>query len=408
MMKIKDTHSIASWLARGLLILFLLLIFTASTMAEELKVTAVDYQRHQIYHSPQTPGYTCWSGCWVMPDSSMMVCFTQATGPIEGRSSGPPEVLRKLDWPPKNPLRPMFDMTGLDMRNVHLRSTDGGATWMKVSADAFTSCMNGVSGQAEVALPDGTVLRVVSGQNLPYDPDVPKTGFLQRSTDGTQTWGEPELHLDPRHYTSWAKRLRLLKDGRLVLLGGIAPVPADSRTRHEYSNLMRPLLMVSTDGGRTWSEPIDVVPQQHRENWGGEEFDVAELSNGDLLCVFRRPNPEGGGEVRWQGVLKKQGNSWVSTKVGPAPFPHSGMPELLPTREGVVLHIATSGIHYTVDAGGAWNRLNVPGSNYYPRSLQTADGRIYVFGHLGGDNAYGSIDQHISMDVFRLNVQVVE
>lgn len=365
----------------------------AEPASQPSSFTATDHVRRTIYHSPQTPGYTCWSGCWTMPDASLMVCFTQATGPIEGRSQGPPEVLRKLDWPPKG--RPKYDMTGLDMHNVHLRSTDGGVTWMKVSADAFTSCMNGVSGQAELALPDSTVLRVVWGQYLPYDPDVPKTGFLQRSTDGTLTWGPPELFLDPQRYTSWPKRLRLLKDGRLVLLGGIAPVPADSRTRHEYSALMRPLLMVSADGGRTWSEPIHVVPEQHRETWGGEEFDAAELPNGDLLCVFRP-------KVRRQGVLKKHGNSWVPTKVGPAPFPYSGMPELLATREGAILHIATSGVHYTVDAGVTWNRLNVPGSNYYPRSLQAADGRIYVFGHLGGDNAYGSVDQHISMDTFRL------
>ena len=78
------------------------------------------------------------------------------------------------------------------------------------------------------------------------------------------------------------------------------------------------------------------------------------------------------------------------------------MPELLATREGAILHVATNGIHYTVDAGATWNRLDAPGSNYYPRSIQVADGRIYFFGHLGGDNAYGSVDQHISMDTFRL------
>ena len=90
-------------------------------------------------------------------------------------------------------------------------------------------------------------------------------------------------------------------------------------------------------------------------------------------------------------------------EVGPAPFPHSGMPELLATREGPILHLATSGIHWTTDAGTSWHKLDVPGTAYYPRSVQTADGRIFVFGHVGGDDAYGKSDQSIVMDSFFLN-----
>jgi len=47
--------------------------------------------------------------------------------------------------------------------------------------------------------------------------------------------------------------------------------------------------------------------------------------------------------------------------------------------------------------------LKVPGTVYsYPRSVQAADGHIFVFGHVGGDNAYGKVDQSIVMDSFRL------
>jgi hypothetical protein len=34
--------------------------------------------------------------------------------------------------------------------------------------------------------------------------------------------------------------------------------------------------------------------------------------------------------------------------------------------------------------------------------VQSADGRIFVFGHLGGDDEYGKVDQSIVMDSFRL------
>lgn len=393
-------HRTSRWLMVGLAWMM------ATLRSDASDFVAVEHQRQTIYHSPQTPGYTCWVGAWTMPDKSLMVSFTQATGPVEGRPKGPPDALRRLNWPPEG--HPDYDMTGLDLRNIHLRSTDSGKSWKQISADAFQSCMNGVTGMAEVALPDGTVIRAVEGFQLPYNPELPQTGFLQRSLDGTQTWGKPELPLDPEKFTTIPKRLRLLQDGRLLLLGGFAPVPANSLTRHEYTKVLQPLILVSSDQGKSWSERIEVVPFDHRANWGGEEFDAAELPGGDLLCVFRRLNPDRASrqlEVRWQGVLSKMGETWSTGGAGPAPFPHSGHPELLTTGEGPILHLATSGIHWTRDVGKTWHKLNVPGTAYYPRSIQAANGRIFIFGHVGGDDAYGKVDQSIVMDSFRLKVE---
>ena len=376
-----------------------LLLLALVQIASAGNFVAVGYQRRTVYHSPAKPGYTCWVNAWVMPDGAIMVSFTQATGPVQGRPRAPEEVRQKLDWPP--PGMPGYDMTGLDLRNVHLRSTDSGKTWKQVSADAFKSCMNAVM-EGETALPDGTLLRGVWGWYLPYNPELPQTGYLERSTDGSKTWGKPEPLLDPSNYTVWPKRIRRLHDGRLIVVGGLAYVPANSKTRAEYSALMEPLLVVSKDNGKTWSGPVPVVPAQYRGTWGGEECDAAELANGDLLFVFRRMVPELRGEARWQGVLKKSADSWSVGKVEPSCLPHSGHPELLATREGPILHVATSGISYTTDAGKAWQTLNVPGSAYYPRAVQTQDGEIFVFGHVGGDNPYGTIDQSIVMDRFRL------
>lgn len=381
--------------------LFLLALWGFVPCAVCGEFSAIEHSRRTIYHSPQTPGFTSWVGAWSMPDGSLMVSFTQATGPVEGRPRAPQDVQRQLAWPP--PGQPGYDMTGLDLRNVHLRSADSGKTWEQASADAFKSCMNGVTGEAETALRDGTIIRGVWGYYLPYNPELPKTGYLERSADGSKTWGKPEVLLDPAKYSAWPKRIRVLRDGRLIVIGGIAHVPANSRTRDEYSGLFEPLLLVSQDDGRTWKGPIPAVPEAHRRAWGGEELDTAELENGDLLCVFRRADPEQSGrEVRWQGVLEKSGDTWRPGEVGPAPFPHSGHPELLATRAGPILHVATSGIHWTTDAGKSWHKLDLPGIAYYPRSVQAQDGRIFVFGHVGGDDAYGRSDQSIVMDSFRL------
>ena len=183
-------------------------------------VVAVQHRRQTIYHSPESPGYTCWTGAWRMPDGSLMVCFTQATGPAKGRPRAAKEILDRLNWPPGGDAR--YDMTGLELRNVHVRSHDAGETWHVVSADPFRSPMNGVTGECETATREGTVIRGVWGFYLPFDRDVPRTGFLQHSTDGTRSWGKPEILLDPKTYTAWPKRIRQLRDGRLLITGGLA------------------------------------------------------------------------------------------------------------------------------------------------------------------------------------------
>lgn len=383
--------SSSSW--RRLLTPCLIVSLAANCRGDEF--SAVEHQRQTIYHSPQNPGFTSWVGAWTMPDGSLMVSFTQATGPVSGRPQAPQEIQHKLTWPP--PGHPGYDMTGLDMCNVHLASTDEGKTWQQVSADAFKSCMNGVTNEAQTALPDGTLLRGVFGFYLPYDPTLPQTGFLQRSTDGSQTWGNPELPLDPEKYSTWPRRIRVLRDGRIVLLAGITQAPAGSQTRAEFSAVVEPGLLISSDQGRTWKGPVPAALAEQRGGWT-EEFDIAELANGDLLTIYRRASDA----KRWQSILKKSDDTWIAQQAFPSVLPHSGQPELLAANEGPILHVATSGIHFTSDGGQTWNQLDVGGTAYYPRSVQAKEGRIFVFGHVGGDDPYGEADQSIVMDSFRL------
>lgn len=380
-------------------VLSLLSLVGATGRADEL--TIAEHQRQTIYHSPQRPGFTSWVGAVTLPDGSFIVSFTQATGPVEGRQPAPESVRHKLNWPP--PGQPGYDMTGLDLRNVHLHSADAGKTWEQISADPFQSCMNGVTNEALAVLADGTILRGVIGFYLPYDQEAPQTGFLQRSTDRTKSWSKPEVPIDSGKYSTWPRRIRVLRDGRIVLLAGVVQAPAGSQTREEFSAKVVPALLVSSDQGKTWTGPIAATVSEQGGGWT-EEFDVAELTNGDLLCVFRRAQDA----HRWQTVLKKSGNTWVAQQAVPSVLPHSGQPELHATREGPILHIATSGIHSTTDAGATWNKLDMPGSAYYPRSVQTNDGRIFVFGHVGGDDAYGKVDQSIVMDSFRLASRVID
>jgi hypothetical protein len=99
-----------------------------------------------------------------------------------------------------------------------------------------------------------------------------------------------------------------------------------------------------------------VVPEGQQDECVGEEFDFAELDNGDLFVVMRVETlPTGDtkepGQARRQSRLIKRGKTWETTLVRPAPFPHSGHPELLQTREGLIFHMATSGLSWTADEG---------------------------------------------------------
>src|SRR5205814_5982475 len=132
-----------------------------------------------------------------------------------------------------------------------------------------------------------------------------------------------------------------------------------------------------SDDGRTWKRALTVAP---KERIAPDEWDAAELPNGNMLAVLRSPDPKvPGRNVRYQAVLEKHGDGWVMSKVRRAPLPPGGHPELLAARGGPVIYMSAQGIWYTGDAGSTWSKL--PGTSptgYYPRSVQGSDGTIYV------------------------------
>jgi len=377
-----------------------------------------DFRREFVYHSPQYPGYTCWTGLYPMPDESVMCCFTQATGPFTGRPKAPESVRKTLDWPPPGDqgefgdTGEMYDMTGLDMQNIHLRSYDLARTWKYVAGDHFKTCMNGITGESEVALADGTILRGVWGPYLPYD-EAPYDGYIQRSTDGGCTWGLPEIIYPNKDFLFWPKRFRILRDGRILIGGGLIRLHPEHNHRSGWDLDITQALFVSDDDGRSWDGPIDLVPADQNKKQLGltEEFDWAELPNGDLLIVIRA-NSQSSIGPRLQTRMIASGKTWEPTRIEKAPFAHSGHPEMLMTREGIVFHIATPEVSWTSDEGQTWNDIKIkdkppmwlPTVWSYPRSIQLANGEILIVGHVGDDNGYGQRDQ--SIVAFRFFVDI--
>jgi hypothetical protein len=341
-----------------------------------VKVQVVDYTESTIYHSPETPGYTSWVGLMAMPDGRLLCSFNQLTGPRDNPVGSTPV----------------------------LESRDEGLTWTRVPGDVPAGGVRGVA-----LLADGTLVAPR------WSSDPGDAGYVVRSTDGGRTWGDRILFVTPAGYRAWPTLIRPLRDGRLVLMAGVwkrgdGAVP---------NPRMGKRMFVSSDGGQSWGEPIGLMPT---EQGVCEESDFCELPGGDLFWVHRaehfpasaeqippgaarmgEPFPTGYSD-RLQSVVYPWREGWKPGPVSPAPFPHSGFPEVMLTAEDLILHLATDGIYWTDDVGGTWTRLPIPGTGYYPRAVQLAGGKIVCIGHVGSDDVYGTVDQSIRQQTFRLVV----
>ena len=341
-----------------------------------VSVRAVEHTQRAIYQSPETPGYTAWVGLHLLRGGRLLCDFIQQTGPTDRRQ----------------------------LAIVTLESRDGSDSWTKLREDP-TGTQDGivviespegviVARPRPTVLPDGTIVRC----SWASDPD--DIGWLQRSTDGGKTWSKRIDFLPREQYRAWPTNIKPLRDGRLVLMAGVWK-------RGDGANpgaRMTKMMFLSRDKGRTWGAPIVLVPT---DEGVCEESDFCELPGGDLLWVHRAehyPAGRAGTSDRLQSVTRKQGDTFVPGPATPAPFPHSGYPAVLYTREGPALHLATDGVYWSADAGRTWTKLDVPGTPYYPKAVQLRDGRILCVGHVGSDDYYGKVDQRIVQQTFRLEV----
>jgi hypothetical protein len=282
------------------------------------------------------------------------------------------------------------------------------------------------SPQAHIKLADGTLVRRVNGEDLRYDHYIKFTAYIQKLAPGSGTWDEPQYLLDPDtcDCTYQISRIRHLRDGRLIALG------QKWDTYDPKSGIPKPLLLLGDATATTWTEALTIPSPAP---FGADEWDAAELPNGDLLAVFRTSN-----NLRKQGLLEIDagGDSWTltSANVEVPPFVHAGHPELLATSSGAVLYVNVTdnngqrGIWYLSNSNAeanstGWTQLpfasnggaegnctsgSAPflcSTRHYPRAIEDCDGSvctIYVFSHFGDDDDYGEVNQYIVLQKFRL------
>jgi len=450
--------------------------------ATTVQVDPATYQRTTIYSSyPQKCGdgtNNCrsseWTGTWFMPDGSLMVAFNQATGPTSpalGRTFTPEKILNEFKFAdgriwthvypaPKGywhwdrgydyyglsgdcPPSPKLPTTQRCSLIVYLKSTDAGQTWTTWRTESFQAIgMSAYSPQPTIALPNGTLIRRVNGDDLFNVKTIPHTAMLQtlKPRNGSYPAKWPALGAagqvvvkDPSVCKYQVSRIRRLNDGRYIALGqswryaGGGTSGACASVEGATNMLLVAASATAAEQGQ-WKRGM---PEISHSILVANEWDAAQLANGDLLALFRtQVSATSRTQIRKQAILrarpafecpdKTTSGCWVmdeTTLGNPGNLPHSGHPDLLATREGVIIQFATSGNSYTNDNGATWIPLSgTMRSNYYPRSIQNpVTGDIFLFGHVGGDDPYGGksiegggnysgINQTITMQKFRLTV----
>ncbi len=189
--------------------------------------------------------------------------------------------------------------------------------------------------------------------------------FLKKSSDGGQTWGEPQKLFD---YPG------LMLRSRPLVLGDRILVPAYDE------NTWQSRMILSDDSGRSWRL---TAPMQSPD--GNIHPNVIAIG-GTLVCYLRTG---GKGGVIWRSESHDGGESWSELTPTALLNPNSGIDLLRLQDERLALAFNNSSTHRTPlhvaltgGSGEDWRWIQVIEDAYheisYPTLAQTADGVLHL------------------------------
>jgi len=203
-----------------------------------------------------------------------------------------------------------------------VRSTDNGQTWS--APDAAKLPAGGY----------GTQLYTVDDQlhALSTNPEEPPFHLLRAtSEDSGKTWSQPQVvheNICPPDWDLSAVYLsRLLETSKgTLLLFAYGGEPGSERQtiggRRWQTRRSRSvnLCLRSTDGGESWSEPINIDGPPHDDRYplaakGSSEISVAETAQGNIMALVRSNSA-----VMWETWSEDDGQTWTPLCNGPFPM----------------------------------------------------------------------------------------
>ena len=266
-----------------------------------------------------------------------------------------------------------------------------------------------------IAAPDGSLLAFAEGRQTPHDPGsgYPITISVKRSTDLGRTWGTAHvLASDARFAYSDPRALVDHKAGKVLLFYTQWPVKLGFEEVPQGTGDSSSVLYfrASSDGGKTWAEPVNVNPALKNPTWYAlngvvgvgiqlsRQTPAQGSANGRLIFPACVKDPSGS-YLNFSICSDDSGSTWHR---GRAAAPDKGLTEsdIAELTDGRLLLSARddakngpSRLHYlSSDGGQTWSRtalggIVVPpvdcGLVYLPALGGSGPGRVVVSGPLG-------------------------
>ncbi len=218
--------------------------------------------------------------------------------------------------------------------------------------------------------------------------------FIVRSTDGGESWGEPQrIELPWNAAQGVSEPVTELDDGTLLL-------PVYGYHTDEDGVIHRPCAVLrSHDGGRTWPE-ITVLEPGEGERF--EEPTIEPLSDGRILMLIRP-------KMHWSESTDG-GVTW--TQPQPMRFPGHAAYQLLTSRGVLIAGFRSpstwsTSVAWSTDLGRTWHGPQVidPVIGGYPSLVELPDGRVFMVYYTEGA---GSDIRGVYLNVTPDGVEVLE
>lgn len=361
-----------------------------------------------VYEPQRRPGFVAWASAFAYGDGSIGLSFDEIL-----EQENPDFTPMRLEYAEAAGVPVSYGSVEAGSASqrtyrVYLRAPDG------VHFTETGRCPRARGALCNVGFPDGRIV----GFDVPRRNEA-GTGWctgisVRESEDGGATWRDVRTLLPDQSVYMW--RARRLRGGTIILLASLYGTPWGANSARPARNALLPgeteltrvqAFFLTTEDGVRFSEPHFILP-----GIGAHEYDVAELPDGRLLFVAGdvQATPVG------RQLVTPTADGWVNGPLlpvrGGAPQnavrdPQGGfVPETLAwddARRCLVGYRRGKGFSLSNDGGENWTRTepDVPYTRLYqPMLLPLGGGRFALYGHVGGDNAFGECEMSIRAQVF--------
>ncbi|MEN3943430.1 sialidase family protein [Prosthecobacter sp. SYSU 5D2] len=180
------------------------------------------------------------------------------------------------------------------------RSTDQGKTWSPLEPVDTSLPRSGKTigqGLTELMVHGQRCTAFFSTHSQTWGLDW--KSWIMHSDDNCQTWSKPEPVPGRLHNYTFIRNHIVAKDGRIIIpfqhyVGpgpDVPPPPPEEKPWHKtlfhYVSNPRNGVLISSDGGKTWSEHGNIRLSTNDRYYGWAENNIVELSDGRIAMIIR-------------------------------------------------------------------------------------------------------------------------